>query len=51
MVKRQLVRRIIMGDSHARGMANELQHGFVKSFEVIGIVNYKKQTPWLESAG
>jgi hypothetical protein len=29
---------IIMGDSHARGMATELQHRLSKNFEVLGIV-------------
>jgi hypothetical protein len=46
-------RVIIMGDSHARGMANELQHRLGKNFEVLGIVkpgsNIKEITNTLNS--
>jgi hypothetical protein len=46
-------RVIILGDTHARGMANELQHRLGKSFEVHGIVkpgaNIKEITNMLNS--
>jgi hypothetical protein len=35
---RNVSKVIIMGDSHARGMATELQHRLSKNFEVLGIV-------------
>jgi hypothetical protein len=44
-------RDIILGDSHARGMANELQHRPGKSFDVQGTVkpgaNIKEKTNML----
>jgi hypothetical protein len=46
-------RVLFLGDSHARGMANELQHKLGKSFDVLGIVkpgsNMKELTNTLNS--